>query len=166
MTAPAHTTPEAFAEVYGWSPRRVRKLARELGACRVIGNRMILTREDVIAILASQGAEASLLTSNLFPPQPPDEAPPVPSIHGPKQGYIYVIDCAGHIKIGYSTTPQMRLNNLRSSSPFEITVLRIFEGTLEEEQALLGKFAAHRLRGEWFKQEGALAEWIAAGCPT
>ena len=52
MTAlPRITTPEAVAEHMGWSPRRVRKLAREIGACRIMGNRMVLLDEDVTAIL-------------------------------------------------------------------------------------------------------------------
>ena len=48
---PATTTPEALAERLGWSPRRVRQFAKSLGACRVQGNRMALTKEDVDAIL-------------------------------------------------------------------------------------------------------------------
>ena len=52
MTAlPTFVTPEALAESTGWSPRRVRELARTLGACRILGNRMVLAPEDVRAIL-------------------------------------------------------------------------------------------------------------------
>ena len=44
-------TPETFAKECGFSPRRVRQLARELGACRILGNRMSLEPEDVRALL-------------------------------------------------------------------------------------------------------------------
>jgi excisionase family DNA binding protein len=44
-------TPEQLAKRMGWSARRIRNLARELGACRILGNRMRLTKEDVEAIL-------------------------------------------------------------------------------------------------------------------
>lgn len=44
-------TPEEIAEKFGWSPRHVRKLAREIGACRLLGNRMVLLEEDVKALL-------------------------------------------------------------------------------------------------------------------
>jgi excisionase family DNA binding protein len=44
-------TPEQLAKQMGWSAKRIRKLARELGACRILGNRMRLTRDDVEAIL-------------------------------------------------------------------------------------------------------------------
>src|SRR6476646_4864794 len=48
---PDFTTPEALADHLGWSPRRVREVARRLGACRIIGNRMILLPDDVKAIM-------------------------------------------------------------------------------------------------------------------
>ncbi len=48
---PELMTPDELAEQAGWSPRHVRKLARELGACRIMGNRMTLTPEDVATIL-------------------------------------------------------------------------------------------------------------------
>lgn len=44
-------TPEEIAKKFGWSPRHVRKLAREIGACRLLGNRMVLLEEDVKALL-------------------------------------------------------------------------------------------------------------------
>lgn len=48
---PAVYTPEEVAKHIGWSPRKLRAFAREIGACRVLGNRMVLTRKDVEAIL-------------------------------------------------------------------------------------------------------------------
>ena len=37
QTEPYFTTPEALANDTGWSERRIRKMARGLGACRVMG---------------------------------------------------------------------------------------------------------------------------------
>ena len=51
MTLPETTTPEELARHMGWAPKRVRRLAKRLGACRVLGNRMALMPEDVQAIL-------------------------------------------------------------------------------------------------------------------
>lgn len=48
---PRVLTPEDLAKHLGWSERRVRDKARELGACRILGNRMIFTQSDVDAIL-------------------------------------------------------------------------------------------------------------------
>lgn len=53
MTAqlPIVYTPEAVAAHLGVSERTLRDMARQLGACRVIGNRMILTEGDVQLIM-------------------------------------------------------------------------------------------------------------------
>ena len=51
MTLPETTTPEALAAHMGVSERRVRILARRLGACRLFGNAMLLTPADVDAIM-------------------------------------------------------------------------------------------------------------------
>lgn len=53
MQLPKFVTPEQLAQHLGWSPRRLRQLARELGACRLSGNRMILLEADVDAIMAA-----------------------------------------------------------------------------------------------------------------
>src|SRR6266566_4329705 len=44
-------SPEVFAKQMGWAPKRLRRLAKRLGACRVLGNRMALMPEDVQTIL-------------------------------------------------------------------------------------------------------------------
>jgi hypothetical protein len=44
-------TPAELAQRMGWSERHVRDLARRLGACRVLGNRMVMLPDDVQAIL-------------------------------------------------------------------------------------------------------------------
>lgn len=51
MSAHEFVTPEQFAEQCGASPRKIRSIAREIGACRIIGNHMFLTPKDVDAIL-------------------------------------------------------------------------------------------------------------------
>src|SRR5216684_2949283 len=59
MTLPEITTPEALAQHIGWSERRVRDLARRLGACRILGNRMALTKDDVHTILEATKCPSS-----------------------------------------------------------------------------------------------------------
>lgn len=44
-------TPEEVAKHFGWSPRKVRQLARKLGACSILGNRMVMRHEDVATLL-------------------------------------------------------------------------------------------------------------------
>lgn len=62
-------SPEEIVEKFGWSPRHVRKLAREIGACRILGNRMVLLEEDVKAILdATKPQPTSTATRSAPPP--------------------------------------------------------------------------------------------------
>ena len=51
VAPPEFTTPEEFAAHMGWSARRIRQIAREHGACRIVGNRMVLTKEDIDVIM-------------------------------------------------------------------------------------------------------------------
>jgi len=64
MTLPETTTPEVLAQHMGWSERRVRNLARRLGACRILGNRMSLLKEDVEAILEAAKCPSSSTAAN------------------------------------------------------------------------------------------------------
>ena len=49
LALPDTISPEDLAQHMGWSLRRVKALARGLGACRILGNRMTLTQSDVDA---------------------------------------------------------------------------------------------------------------------
>ncbi len=51
VALPSTIAPEELARHMGWSLRRVKALARRIGACRIMGNRMTLTQADVDAIL-------------------------------------------------------------------------------------------------------------------
>ena len=53
MSLPDLYQPEDVAERLGIAERRVRERARVLGTCLIMGNRMKLTEEDVIAIMES-----------------------------------------------------------------------------------------------------------------
>jgi len=59
MSLPDITTPADLAQRLGWSERHVRSEARRLGACRVLGNRMILLPEDVRIILEATKCPSS-----------------------------------------------------------------------------------------------------------
>ena len=51
MILPEAITPAEFARRYAWGEKRVRREAKRLGACHIMGNRMVLLREDVEALL-------------------------------------------------------------------------------------------------------------------
>ncbi|MBZ0124101.1 MAG: hypothetical protein K8F31_09475 [Roseovarius sp.] len=70
------TTPAKLAEHFDVSERTVRRRARELGACRIIGKDMILLPEDVETILEAskpcQSKSTSAATSGTTEAQLPE----------------------------------------------------------------------------------------------
>ena len=71
-------SPEAFAKEMGWAPKRVRRLAKCLGACRILGNRMALMPDDIKTILEatkpchSKSIDAREATSSTIAERLPD----------------------------------------------------------------------------------------------
>ena len=65
---------------------------------------------------------------------------------------LYLIKCSGNnfCKIGYSTNPKNRLNQLQTGSAFSVNLLASLEGTMEDERNLHKKFKNFKLKGEWF----------------
>lgn len=75
---------------------------------------------------------------------------------------VYIIGFGPYVKIGITTDLNMRLSALQTPEP--VKEYALLNGWLREERALHDRFAQYRLKGEWFRKEGDLAEWIEAGC--
>lgn len=85
----------------------------------------------------------------------------VPDLIGPDRGgFIYFITDGEALKIGFSGAPDQRLRDLQAASPRELRIMAKFHGKMSDEQALHQKFGHLRLRGEWFKDNGEIAEHI------
>ena len=54
------------------------------------------------------------------------------------------------IKIGYSTNPVQRLEQLQTGNPFWLYLHAVIEGDMDVEAAWHNKFAKSRVAGEWF----------------
>ena len=126
---PNITTPGDLAQSLGWSERRVREKARELGACRILGNRMVLTPEDVEAIKAAGPDLAKELGESI----------------------VYFIAVRGFIKIGWTRNWADRLSNLQCANPEPIEVVALLARPAVYEQTMHKKFKEFRARGEWFR---------------
>lgn len=76
--------------------------------------------------------------------------PPRPK-YEPKKGFVYLMrhGINGKTKIGFSKNPQARERTLQAEDPM-LDLLFYFEGTTDTEAQLHQKFAAQRVRGEWF----------------
>lgn len=78
-----------------------------------------------------------------------------------RYGKIYFIGSrtSGPVKIGFSGQSDLksRLSQLQTSSPEHLEILGSFSGYIKNEKKVHDFLAPHRLRGEWFEREAALA---------
>lgn len=68
----------------------------------------------------------------------------------PAEGFIYVMECGGYYKVGWSASPRTRYVSIQVSNPLPVTLVGVVEGTKGEEAAWHEVFKDKRLRGEWF----------------
>lgn len=77
---------------------------------------------------------------------------------------IYFIACpvANAVKIGVTHNPPYhRLMSMQAGCPFELQLIGVTEGCYQDEAALHKRFAALRVRGEWFLLTDELRSHIA-----
>lgn len=79
-------------------------------------------------------------------------------------GTVYFIQSgAGAIKIGTAKNVARRIATLRLANPEPLTLLHTMPGGVTLEHRLHRKFAALRIRGEWFRAEDPLLSWLRNG---
>lgn len=139
-------SPEALAKEMGWGAKRVRRLAKKLGACRVLGNRMALMPEDVAEIKAAIG------TLGLKRAQYRK--------HLDRPSFVYFVAARDFIKIGWSENWRSRLANMQTSNPDPIKVLLVLARPKAFEAELHEQFAPHAHRGEWFRDHAEIRAYI------
>lgn len=80
---------------------------------------------------------------------------------------VYVIGFGAYVKIGFTAGPiETRIARLQTGSPEKLVVIAEIVGDRSLEAGLHKQFRQQRAQGEWFRREGALADWIAEGCPA
>lgn len=76
---------------------------------------------------------------------------------------IYMVRAGsdGPLKIGRAADVRKRLSELQVSHHERLHLLGAMPGDAEEEAAIHARFAAHRLRGEWFRPAAEIIEFAA-----
>jgi hypothetical protein len=79
---------------------------------------------------------------------------------------VYVIGFGPYIKIGFTTNPvEARMAGLFGHYPDPPKVYAVLKNRkITHERELHARFASLRVKGEWFRHEGELADWISGGC--
>jgi hypothetical protein len=99
-------------------------------------------------------------SNGTYNPERPKGPTPVHKVP-PRRG-VYVVGFGPYVKIGITTNLDLRMSNLQTPEPVKLYAL--IDGWRREEMQIHGRFAEHRLQGEWFLKKDALSEWIDGGC--
>lgn len=67
---------------------------------------------------------------------------------------------SGAIKIGFSRNVGIRKNNMQTNNSSELKTLGLIEGSIADEMKIHQKFGHLRIRGEWYKPEAELLDFI------
>lgn len=80
----------------------------------------------------------------------------------PYSNNVYFAGTDGFVKIGYARRSNLllRLHGIQCMNPKPLILLCVVEGTISTEREFHRRFRALHARGEWFRHEGALAEFI------
>jgi hypothetical protein len=107
--------------------------------------------------------ECALLNSNLLAWKASGKAPRATTI---VLGEIYFIaDAAGFIKIGFSTDTRGRQSRLQTGSSAELKLVGRMAGSKRMEAELHHRFRSLRVRGEWYRPEKILLDFIRFEAP-
>jgi excisionase family DNA binding protein len=77
-------------------------------------------------------------------------------------GHVYFIqeNNSGAIKIGWSSNIKKRLIAMQTYNASQLKLLGAFNGTSEDEKRTQENFAKYRIKGEWFRPEKELMDFI------
>jgi hypothetical protein len=82
------------------------------------------------------------------------------------KGRVYFVEAVGlsAVKIGAAANIRRRIGQLQIGCPAELRILFHEEGGKVREQELHRTFGAQRIRGDWFRLEGQVAEYVSRNC--
>jgi hypothetical protein len=80
---------------------------------------------------------------------------------GRRKQYVYFIRSGDCVKIGVATNPRARFSSLQVAHPSDLELLAVTSGGEAREKILHRRFQHLAVRGEWFRLEGDLVEYIA-----
>lgn len=77
-----------------------------------------------------------------------------------KVHHVYFLRIGSRVKIGTTTNVDERIAALMTGMPGKAALSYVTKGGRQLETALHRKFAADRVRGEWFRFSDAIKQWI------
>lgn len=76
-------------------------------------------------------------------------------------GYVYFVRSSSLVKIGFSTNVLNRIIDLQVGNPIDATLVAAIPGSEDTEKYFHHMFKHHREKGEWFRVEGELEQFLS-----
>lgn len=144
------------------SERTLRKRARELGACRVLGKAMLLLPEHMVLIFKSMDPKLTVDAVRQWVQDDREERVLECAIAaGEPDSTVYFIERDGRVKIGQTRNLGQRLRDFRTASTSPINVLLTLQGGKALEFHFHQKFKDSRVEREWFEYRGDVEDFLA-----
>jgi len=83
-----------------------------------------------------------------------------------RPGLVYFVRGPVGVKMGFTTNLSARLEKLQTGSAIRLTLIGTVPGTPAYETLLKRRFAGLQLLGEWFREAGALVQFIQKTFPV
>jgi hypothetical protein len=74
--------------------------------------------------------------------------------------YAFQVGHSGPVKIGWTGKPLKRFETLQQANPEPLRMLAVWAGSQQEERAIHLAFPEFRLRGEWFRADPELVDFV------
>jgi hypothetical protein len=81
------------------------------------------------------------------------------------KGFVYfIVNYEQKVcKIGYSLNPEKRLKEIQTCYPYRLIIHKKVVGDLKKEKWFHKVFSRYKTKGEWFRIEGDLKDYIYKG---
>lgn len=93
-----------------------------------------------------------------------EETVEVLSANGPKTkripNHLYFVRCGPFVKIGIAADVRKRVKDMEMHNPYDLEITHVMLGKRKEEKELHQRFSAYRHKGEWFRYQGELREYV------
>lgn len=74
---------------------------------------------------------------------------------------VYFLRAGDFVKIGWARDVEKRIKALQTANPHELELLGVIPGCDDVERVIHQRFNALHVRGEWYRAESSLLEFVA-----
>ena len=115
---------------------------------------------EISVVLGMNGKRYAVHTPAESDSESPSATQPAPGRAGGSVVY-FVRARTGHVKIGYSASPVVRMNQLRNGSPVSLELLGVVPGDSTTEAEFHARLVGSWSHGEWFNPTNEVLAFIA-----